>query len=238
MSRDINIDNWLDLLLTKLKNAYSSRLVFVGYVGSRARGEGNADSDIDVNVVLEDISINDLIIYRGIVKNMPYSHLACGFICSKEEIQCWPTYDLVHFFYGCKVLFGNMNDVVNKPQQCDLFQYIKNATSMIMHEVRHRLIYSSDLEKEVHKLKNAYKCSFFIMQALMLLVKKEFIVTKKEMVSHLSSNDDIDILNVNMNWVEFEKDRQIRPKYYFDILEKWSSKIFLYVDKFKSNTMG
>ena len=49
----MNIESWMDLFLKELQNVFKNRLVFVGLQGSRGRGEGRPDSDIDVVVVLD-----------------------------------------------------------------------------------------------------------------------------------------------------------------------------------------
>ena len=49
----MNIESWMDLLLKELQIVFENRLVFVGLQGSRGRGEGRPDSDIDAVVVLD-----------------------------------------------------------------------------------------------------------------------------------------------------------------------------------------
>ena len=49
----LDIQSWMDLFLKELQNVFKNRLVFVGLQGSRGRGEGRPDSDIDVVVVLD-----------------------------------------------------------------------------------------------------------------------------------------------------------------------------------------
>ena len=49
----LDIQSWMDLFLKELQSVFESRLVFVGLQGSRGRGEGRPDSDIDVVVVLD-----------------------------------------------------------------------------------------------------------------------------------------------------------------------------------------
>lgn len=224
MDKKIDIDKWLDLLMDKLKKSFGSRLIFVGHIGSWVRGEATSSSDIDVNVILDNIDFNDIITYKRIIKEMPHSNLACGFICSTEEIKAWPSHELVQFIYGCQVLHGNIYDLVSNPNESDLREHIKISSAMIVEVVRHSFIYGPDIKKDVHNLSHAYKSSFFILQAWMLLFKREYILTKKEMLSILE-NDDKEILDININWSKLEKDREERPEYYFEILEKWGSKM-------------
>ena len=56
----MNIESWMDLLLKELQIVFENRLVFVGLQGSRGRGEGRPDSDIDVVVVLDRLTTADM----------------------------------------------------------------------------------------------------------------------------------------------------------------------------------
>ena len=39
MTNQFNIDRWLELLVGKLKNTFTERIVFIGHAGSYVRGE-------------------------------------------------------------------------------------------------------------------------------------------------------------------------------------------------------
>ena len=53
MSNNFELDKWLDTLLESLKNTFGDRLLLVALVGSRARDDSNAESVVDINVILE-----------------------------------------------------------------------------------------------------------------------------------------------------------------------------------------
>ena len=44
----VNIDTWMEGFLSRLKETFGPRLLFLGLQGSYGRGEANEDSDIDV----------------------------------------------------------------------------------------------------------------------------------------------------------------------------------------------
>lgn len=224
---EFNINEWLNLLMKNLAETFGERLIFAGHTGSYVRGEAAENSDIDVNIILEQVNINDLLSYRQIVKKMPYSKKACGFICSVEEIKAWPRHELFHFVNGCKVLHGNIFDLIENPGNRDIADYIRNSSSTILHETRHRLIYSENLYDEVHSLEFAYKNVFFILQACLFLKNHKFILTKKEILSIIQDKQDICVMEININWNRLKEDREKRPEYYFETLIKWSSRILL-----------
>ena len=57
--------------------------------GSYNRGEATPKSDIDLIVILETITFENLKTYKNIINSMPYKEKACGFISGKKEIQNW-----------------------------------------------------------------------------------------------------------------------------------------------------
>ena len=92
MSFDINV--WLNEIIDKVKAAFGERLLFIGLQGSYNRCEATSDSDIDLVVIIDELTFNDIKIYKKIVAEMPYSNKACGFFAGKNEIQNWSKSDL------------------------------------------------------------------------------------------------------------------------------------------------
>lgn len=222
---EFNITEWLNLFLANLKETFGERLVFAGHTGSFVRGEASENSDIDINVILDKVDITDLIAYRQIVQKMPYSKKACGFICSVQEIKAWPRPELFHFINGCNVLHGNIFDLIDLPDKRYITDYIRNSSAAILHEARHKLIYSEHYD--VDSLGFAYKNVFFILQACLFLKINKFILTKKEMLSIIQNEHDRNVLEININWNKLEKDRKLRPEYYFKTLIEWCSRMLL-----------
>ena len=101
---DINV--WLDIIIKKLQNEFEQRLLFVGLQGSYNRGEATQSSDIDLVVILDNLSFEDLKRYHSIIDSMPDKDKSCGFISGREELQNWSKSDLFQFFYDTKSLIG------------------------------------------------------------------------------------------------------------------------------------
>ena len=51
-----DINTWLNIVIKKLQNEFEQRLLFVGLQGSYNRGEATQNSDIDLVVILENLS--------------------------------------------------------------------------------------------------------------------------------------------------------------------------------------
>lgn len=230
MTESFNIDEWLDLLLAKLHSTFGQRLLFVGHIGSWVRGEAGPESDIDVNVILDEVSFEDLKRYHELVSEMPFHEKACGFVCSREEIQAWPRTDLFHFINGCRILHGGFRDLVPTPSQSDLIDYIKSATSILLHGARHRVIYSMDLPHEVHDLKMAYRMSFFILQVWVFLTEKRYVLTKREMLGVLKDPLDKETLRVCLEWDQLATEREAKPHAFYSQMAEWSSSLLLRAD--------
>ena len=55
-----DINNWLNIVLGELKDTFAENLLFVGLQGSYNRGEATDSSDIDLIVILENLTFEDL----------------------------------------------------------------------------------------------------------------------------------------------------------------------------------
>ncbi len=89
MMEGFNIDNYLENLISRCKESFGSRLVYVGLQGSWLRGEATENSDIDVMIVIDGFSVEDMKTYRDILKEIGWFEKSCGFICAKEDLANW-----------------------------------------------------------------------------------------------------------------------------------------------------
>ena len=157
---DINV--WLDIVIKKLQNEFEQRLLFVGLQGSYNRGEATQNSDIDLVVILDNLSFEDLKRYHSIIDSMPDKDKSCGFISGSDELQNWSKSDLFQFFYDTKSLIGNLQDLIQAPTIEDAKQAIKISSENLYHTSVHSFIHSNNCTED---LKNLYKSTFFILQA-------------------------------------------------------------------------
>ena len=63
-----DLDSYLDNLISNCWTVFGDRLLYVGLQGSWLRGEANENSDIDVMVILDRFSIQDMDQYQEILK--------------------------------------------------------------------------------------------------------------------------------------------------------------------------
>lgn len=238
MLNQLLIEHWLSELLIKLKTTFGPRLLLVVHVGSWARDDANDQSDIDVNVILDQVGPDDLISYRKIVSGMPHPQMACGFLGGLAEIKIWPRYELTAFYYGTRVLYGNLAEVVGPVTPEDLWENALVMLSNINHAVRHAIIYDAITEETAAAMKGLYKAAFFVIRAWYLLTAGEYVAKRKTMISKAVTPEDMFVLEHLENWDEHQPFRRECPLETLARLETWSTKMFerlaLVYETFKS----
>ena len=214
---DINV--WLDIVIKKLQKEFEQRLLFVGLQGSYNRGEATQCSDIDLVVILDNLSFEDLKKYHLIIDSMPDKDKACGFISGIEELQNWSKSDLFQFFYDTKSLIGNLQDLIQAPTIEDATQAVKISSENLYHTSVHSFIHSNNRAED---LKNLYKSTFFILQTKYFIETKKYIPTKMEL-SELLIGIDRDILNICINRNNINEKATIELENLYKMLIQWSS---------------
>ena len=180
----VDIEKYIAELITELKNKFHTRLVYVGLQGSYLRGEATENSDIDIMVVIDHLTIADLDIYRHILQNLENFDKSCGFICSKDDLANWNPLEICHLLHTTKDYWGTLNTIVPIYTKQDIRNFIIISVNNLYHELCHRYIHSYTKHDIAH-LSNSYKGVFFILQNLHYLANGEFITTKAELLSCL-----------------------------------------------------
>ena len=65
-----DLDSYMNTLILSCRAAFGERLLYVGLQGSYLRGEAHENSDIDVMVILDRFSVQDMDRYREILKSI------------------------------------------------------------------------------------------------------------------------------------------------------------------------
>lgn len=214
-----NVDNWLNNILEKLKEAFAERLLFAGLQGSFNRGEATPQSDIDLVVILDVVKFDDLKKYRHIIDSMPHKEKACGFISGSQELENWTKADLFQFFYDTRALFGNLSDIIIPPSSEDIQNSIKVSSENLYHSAVHSFLHSDDYKSD---LQNLYKMTFFILQAKYFVENNIYIQTKNELLEKLTGQDK-EILNVCINKKKIENQNSTDLERLYNLLIGWCS---------------
>lgn len=184
----VNIDTWMEGFLSRLKETFGPRLLFLGLQGSYGRGEANEDSDIDVVCVLDRVDLADLDTYRTLVRGMPEGEKACGFLCGAEELKRWPEYDLCSVVRDTRPLFGSWEGLLPPLGRVDLARGVAIGASGLYHAAVHTYLYGGR-ERWADFLRKAHKSAFFLLRDCHELRTGEQVRTRRELLPRLGGEE-------------------------------------------------
>lgn len=207
---------YISTLIELLKTTYHERLLYVGLQGSYLRGEATEHSDIDIMVVISDMSVADLAKYREAISSLEDYDKSCGFICGIEELKNWNPLEICHLLHTTKDYYGTLAKLLPEYTKNDVRNFVKMRLGNLYHEICHRYIHAPK-EKNIDKLPHTYRSVFFILQNLYYLDSGKFVGTKKELREVLSGKDRL-VLDTAISLAggtEFDFDEA------FDLLLTW-----------------
>ena len=181
----MNIESWMDLLLKELQIVFENRLVFVGLQGSRGRGEGRLDSDIDVVVVLDRLTTADLDAYEGLLNRLPNRELVCGFVSGREELAAWERSELFQFARDTRPWLGSLDEILPPVEQRDIQKAVHAGACGIYHAAVHNWLH----DRSVPMLGELYKQAGFLLQAKHFLETGEDLTRPRELLPRLGEED-------------------------------------------------
>ena len=188
MMECFDIDNYLEKLISRCKESFGERLVYAGLQGSYLRGEATENSDIDVMIVLDDFSVEDMKTYRAILKEIGWYEKSCGFICGKDDLANWNPLEAIQLKYTTKDLFGKLETLLPPATRQDEVNYVKICLGNLYHEICHRYIHGGD-EKNRNKLRASCKQLYFVIQNLHYLESGDFLLKKSDLNESVSAED-------------------------------------------------
>ncbi len=201
----INIENWMDAFIVKLNDTFANRIWFVGLQGSYGRGEATETSDIDIVVILDELSVEDIESYNAMLDTLTKRELICGFLSGKEELLNWEPSDLFQFCYDTTPIKGSLDEVLTLVDETAVDQAIKIGTCNIYHGCVHNILH----EKSEEILQGLYKSAIFVVQAIAYKQTGQYIKQQKVLLPIVSS-DEQSVMETFMKYkngltVDFEK---------------------------------
>ena len=183
----IDITNWLHSFQGKLHEVFDTRVWFVGLQGSYVRGEATETSDIDVVVILDELSTMDIQTYNTMLDTLPHRDLICGFLSGKKEIMNWEPSDLFQFCNDTAPIKGSLDEVMAVIDEIAVNRAIKIGACNIHHSCVHNMLY----EKSEDILRGLYKSASFVVQAIAFKQTGNYISHQKELLQVVSSNEQV-----------------------------------------------
>ena len=181
----IDIKIWMQNFLQMLNNTFGERVWFVGLQGSYARGEARDTSDIDVVVILDELSAMDIQAYNAMLDTLPHRELICGFLSGKDDIMNWEPSDLFQFCHDTTPIKGSLDEVMAVIDESDVNRAIKIGACNIYHACVHNMLH----EKSEDILRGLYKSASFVVQAIVFKQTGNYIKHQKELLQVAASNE-------------------------------------------------
>ena len=190
----IEITTWLDVFLKAIEKTFANRVWFVGLQGSYGRGEATETSDIDIVVILDELSAMDIQTYHNMLDTLSHRELICGFLSGKKEIMNWEPSDLFQFYHDTTPIKGSLDEVMAVIDESAVDRAIKIGACNIFHGCVHNMLH----DKSEDVLKGLYKSASFVVQAIAFKQTGKYIRLQKDLLQVVSSNEQV-IVETFMN---------------------------------------
>ena len=212
----IDITTWMKNFLQTLNETFAIRVWFVGLQGSYGRGEAADTSDIDVVVILDELSTMDILTQHAILDTLSHRDLVCGFLSGKKEIMNWESSDLFQFCHDTTPIKGSLDEVMAVVDESAVNRAIKIGACNIYHGCVHNMLH----EKSEDILRGLYKSASFVVQAIVFKQTGNYIKHQKELLQ-VAASDERAIVETFLN---LKNGGAVEFNLMFEILFAWSKK--------------
>ena len=183
----IDITTWMQNFLQTLNETFAKRVWFVGLQGSYGRGEATETSDIDIVVILDELSAMDIQTYNTILDTLSNRELICGFLSGKDDIMNWEPSDLFQYCYDTTPIKGSLYEVMAVVDESALNRAIKIGACNIFHGCVHNMLH----EKSEDILRGLYKSASFVVQAIVFKQTGNYIKHQEELLTVATPNEQV-----------------------------------------------
>lgn len=180
-----SIDLWMQKYQKTVESRFKGRIWFIGLQGSYGRGEATQQSDIDVVLILDQISAEDLQTYSSLLDTLPERDKVCGFVSGKEELLAWEPSDLFQLYYDTTPLVGSLDILLKRIKREDIRRAIRMGACNVYHMCVHNLVH----EKSAEILKGLYKSAAFTLQATAFFQTGTYAKQKAALKAYLRPED-------------------------------------------------
>ena len=206
----LSMDKWMKQYTCEVQKLFHDRIWFLGLQGSYGRGEANEHSDIDVVLILDAASVDDVNAYREKV---------CGFLSGRKEILSWEPSDLFQFCHDTIPILGSLDELMAGIDESDVRRAIRIGACNVYHMCVHNLVH----EKNADLLKGLYKSAGFTLQAIAFWQTGSYAKKKTDLLPLLREDDQV-VLKTGMQLKEKETLSMEELQTYSERLLNWASK--------------
>ena len=183
----IDINDWINRFLKVSNDIFGEHIWFVGLQGSYSRGEATETSDIDIVVILDELSPSDIQTYNAMLDSLPHRELICGFVSGKDELLNWETSDLFQFYHDTTPIKGSLDEVMEVVDENAVNRAIKIGACNIYHGCVHNMLH----EKSEDILKGLYKSASFVVQAIAFKQTGKYVKHQSELRDVVSTDERV-----------------------------------------------
>ena len=210
----VDINSWLEEFLQKLNETFKSRVWFVGLQGSYGRGEATETSDIDVVVILNELTVSDIKTYNDMLDTLPHRELICGFVSGKDEIMNWEPADLFQFYHDTTPIKGSLDELLPKIDNVAVDRAIKIGACNIYHGCVHNMLHT----KNEDILKGLYKAASFVVQAIVFKQTGNYIKHQNQLLQAAIQEEKV----VIETFLKYKNGEAVDFNVAAEILFEWS----------------
>ena len=215
----IDITTWMHNFLQTINENFRDRVWFVGLQGSYGRGEATETSDIDIVVILDELTSLDIQTYNAMLDTLSNRELICGFLSGKDDIMNWEPSDLFQFCHDTTPIKGSLDEVLTLVDENAINRAIKIGACNIFHGCVHNMLH----EKSEDILRGLYKSASFVVQAIVFKQTGNYIKHQEELLTVANFNEQA-IINTFLSlkkggMVDFVQMSELL----FDWTKKWIS---------------
>ena len=219
MTKMIDITTWMHNFLQTINENFRDRVWFVGLQGSYGRGEATETSDIDIVVILDELTSLDIQTYNAMLDTLSNRELICGFLSGKDDIMNWEPSDLFQFCHDTTPIKGSLDEVLTLVDESAVNRAIKIGACNIFHGCVHNMLH----EKSEDVLRGLYKSASFVVQAIVFKQTGNYIKHQEELLTVANFNEQA-IINTFLSlkkggMVDFVQMSELL----FDWTKKWIS---------------
>ena len=183
----IDLSVWTEQFLQALTRQFGQRVWFVGLQGSYSRQEATETSDLDMVVILDELTAADIQAYQTMLDLLPHSELLCGFLSGKTELLHWEPSDLFQFYHDTTPILGSLDELLPLIDTAAVNKAIKTGACNLFHGCVHNMLY----EKSEEILRGLYKAASFMVQAVVFQQTGRYIRRQTDLISAVSPTERV-----------------------------------------------
>ena len=183
-----NITQYIEDMIADLRSSFGARLLYVGLQGSYLRGEAHDGSDLDLMVIIDALTKDDLDLYRACLENRGDEIPSCGFLCGRKELSAWNPMEILHVLHSTKDLLGTLAPLLPAVTMEDHRHFVQLSAGNLYHALCHRYVHGGEEGRAV-SIGSHEKELYFLLSDLHYLRTGDFPPTRNALYEVLSPCD-------------------------------------------------